>query len=148
ALGPRGIDGDERGRERALAQRVADGVRNAERGTECVGGDAVVAEVVREYALAHVAEHARQENPGSHLGRLAPPPAGRLRRRQVRFFLGSSNNRWTNWISSRIPVTDRVRSEISVSSASTRRSSSRTPPAPPSPLPSTRRPIQIGRGHG
>jgi len=41
--------------------------------------DAVVAEVVREHALAHVAEHARQEDASGDLCRVAPSPAPRSR---------------------------------------------------------------------
>src|SRR2546422_2638816 len=129
----RGVHRDKRPQERALAEQAADGVRDAERGAEGVGGDAVVAEVVREHPLAYVAKHPRQEDAGGDLRRMATSPttpAGeRLWRGQVgRFFLpGSSSRRCTNCSSSRMPAMERFRSSRSVSTPSTRCSSLRTP---------------------
>src|SRR2546429_9432897 len=64
-----------------------------------------VAEVVGEDALAHVAEHAREENPGGDASRLATSARAGLGHRQEPrgFLLGSSSRRWTNCSSSRMP---------------------------------------------
>src|SRR2546430_14116904 len=140
----RRVDRNERGRECASRERAPYDVGNPLRHPQGARSPAIT-DVIGDRALPHIAEHARQQDAGRHVGRLASA-AGRLRRRQVRFFLGSSNNRWTNWISSRIPVTDRVRSAMSVSSPSTRRSSSRTLPGAPSVGPSRRRAIERPSG--
>src|SRR4029077_3346912 len=127
ALVERGIDGYEGRQQRAFAQQVADEIRNAERRAERVGWERVVAEVVREHALAHVPQDARQEDAGRDLRRVACataycPSVGH--RQDGRFFLvGSSSKRWTNCNSSRIPASERFTSSRSVSSASSRRSS-------------------------
>src|SRR5207245_9025245 len=56
------------------------------------------------------------------------------------------NNRMTDRNSSTITMTSGVRSQVSPGGPSTRRSSSRTPPAPPSPCPSRRRAIDRPSG--
>ena len=54
---------DEGGRQHALAEQVLQEVRDAEGGVERVGG-VRQAEVVREDALAHQAQHAAQQDAG------------------------------------------------------------------------------------
>src|SRR5439155_7002677 len=74
ALVNRRIYGNERGGERALSQQSTERVGNAQRGAEGIGRGAV-AEVVREDALAHVAEDAGDEDAGRHVCRVTSPPA-------------------------------------------------------------------------
>src|SRR5256885_5004894 len=56
-----------------LFRSVADRVGDAQRGAKRVGRDAVVAEVVREHALAHVAEHAGHQRSEEHTSELQSP---------------------------------------------------------------------------
>ena len=75
----RRVDGDERRRQRALAEQVLEKVRDAERGVERVGGVRLQAEVVREDAQPDEAGDAAQQD-ARRRRRTRPALQTRLRR--------------------------------------------------------------------
>src|SRR5439155_16022023 len=107
------VYGNERPGECALAEQIADGVRDSEGGAEGIRRDAVIAEVMREHPLAHIPEDPRHQNAPGDLRRVTPPPppappsappqAGPL------FLPGCSVTASSNSSSSRIPARGRPR---------------------------------------
>src|SRR5207253_11283617 len=94
------VYGNERPGECALAEQIADGVRDSEGGAEGIRRDAVIAEVMREHPLAHIPEDPRHQNAPGDLRRVTPPPSPArppALAQEGRFFLpGPSRRRWTN----------------------------------------------------
>ncbi len=65
----------ERSRQRPFAEEVAEGVGNAQRGPKRVGSRAV-AEVMGEHTLAHVSQHASDQDPGRYTGGVSSASTG------------------------------------------------------------------------
>ncbi len=63
-----GVDGNERSRERALAEQVLKKIRNAERAVEGVGSVGLQAEEIREGADAQESDDAAGKDAGAHGG--------------------------------------------------------------------------------
>jgi hypothetical protein len=76
----RGIDRNERCRQRTLAEEVLQHVRNAQRGVEGVGRIVAEAEIMREDPLANQAGDAAEENAGGDENGAAATRAARVRR--------------------------------------------------------------------
>src|SRR5204862_5868468 len=113
------VYGNERPGECALAEQIADGVRDSEGGAEGIRRDAVIAEVMREHPLAHIPEDPRHQNAPGDLRRVTPPPSPArpsALAQEGRFFLpGSSTRRLPNYSSSRMPSMERTSRSTSVS---------------------------------
>src|SRR5262249_25578536 len=73
------VNRNERSGERAFAEQILEQVRNAERGVERVGGQRLLAEVMREDPCPHQAGEAADENAGRdhRIGRGEAPARGR-----------------------------------------------------------------------
>src|SRR5206468_7221142 len=121
------VYGNERPGECALAEQIADGVRDSEGGAEGIRRDAVIAEVMREHPLAHIPEDPRHQDAPGDLRRVTPPPPPArppaLPQEGPFFLPGPSSRRRPNCSSSRLPTTERVRASRSGSYTS--------PPSPP-----------------